>query len=126
VEAEIKKKLEDITNLRIFPDTLKVVIMKFELETNDDFGLRMSEKQFEEFRNWLKSKGFIEVELKTNDFASFVLKEILTRLGFLVKSDSRRSGLVYQDNDGKRTVFITYSINDVVTIYRITYLETGC
>jgi len=123
MEVEILKKLEDIINKRIFPDTSKVVIMNFELETIGKSVLIMNEKEFEEFRNWLKSKGFIEVELKPNDFASFVLKKILTRLGFLVLRDDRRRGLIYQDNDGKKTVLITYAVDDVVKIYRIIYLE---
>jgi hypothetical protein len=125
VEDEILKMLEDVTNRPIFSDIAKVVIMNFGLETIDNFGLRMSEQQFEEFRNRLESKGFIEVKLKPGDFASLVLEGILKRLGFLAISDNRRRGLIYQYKDGKKTVIITYSIDDAVTIYRITYIEVS-
>jgi len=125
VEDEILKMLEDVTNHHIFSDTAKVVIMNFGLETIDNFGLRMSEQQFEEFRNRLESKGFIEVKLKPGDFASLVLEDILKRLGFLAISDNRRRGLIYQYKGGKKDVIITYSIDDAVTIYRITYIEVS-
>ena len=123
MEDEIKKELETITNLRIFPNTTKVVIYDFGLDASDYFGLKMSKEQFKEFQEWLVSKGFVGAEIEVNELRSFVLKEILTRLGYVVMRDDRRRGMIYRHNDGKKAVIINYTMDDVVKIKGITYLE---
>jgi len=123
MEDEIKKELENVTNLRIFPNITKVVIMNFELDSYSDFGLRMSKEQFMKFQEWLVSKGFVGAEIKTNELASLVFKRLLTQLGYVVTRDDRRRGVMYKHVDGKKTVIIVYAVGDVVTVYEIVYIE---
>ena len=127
MEDEIKKTLEGVTKLCIFPATTKVVIMKFEHETYDDFGLKMSKEQFMEFRERLKSKGFIEVEFNgrsdINSAVVGVLKPMLLQLGYDIRIDNRRRGLWYVENSGKKLIAVNYTLGDEVTIKSIVYFE---
>jgi len=123
VEDEIIKTLEDITRYRIFPITRKHVTMQFEPEIGEGFALKISKEQFMKFREWLISKGFTEVEINTNGSSIPLLKTLLLQLGYIVTVDKSRRGLVYINNDDTKTVFVNYALDDIVTIYRITYYE---
>ena len=123
MEDEIIKELENVTNLRIFPNTIKVVTIDFELDAGSDFGLRMRKEQFGKFQEWLISKGFVGAEIKTNELASLMFKRLLTQLGYVVTRDDRRRGIMYKHVDGKKTVIIVYAVGDVVTVYEIVYIE---
>jgi len=127
VEVEIKKALEDSMNRRIFPDISKLVLMDFEYGVSTTLGLVMSKEELTKFRDWLKSKGFTEVEFSVKDGAwravVGVLKPMLLQLGYDITIDDRRRGLWYVDNDGKKAVIVNYTLDDVVVIYRIIYYE---
>jgi hypothetical protein len=115
VEDEIIKELENITNLYIFPVTVRVVVIKL--------GLIMKKEQFAKFREWLISKGFIEVEADASGTHLPLLKHLLILLGYTVFTDKSRRRLGYFHNDGTKAVFIIYTLDEVVTIEGITYFE---
>ena len=123
MEDEIIKILEDITRYRIFPITRKYVTMQFEPEIGEGCALKISKEQFMKFREWLISKGFTEMEMNTNSSSIPLLKTLLLQLGYIVTVDKNRRGLVYTNNDDTKTVFVNYALDDIVTIYRITYYE---
>ena len=119
MEGEILKKLKDITNRRVLPVTAKVVIMEFE----DGHEFKMSKEQFIMFREWLISQGFIEIERNFSGMSIPLLKDLLIQLGYTVTIDRRRRGLIYVNDRGTKAVFVTYALDDAVTIYGITYFE---
>ena len=117
MEGEVIKALEDIINYRVFPATAKFVTM--------ELGLNMSKEQFTLFREWLISKGFIEVESNASDTSLPLLKHLLTLLGYTVFTDKSRRRLGYIHSDGKKAVSIIYTPGEVVTIHLITYFEVS-
>jgi len=119
MEDEILKKLEDITNHPIFSDTAKLVVMEFE----DGHEFKMSKEQFIMFREWLISQGFTEIERNFSGMSIPLLKDLLVQLGYTVTIDRRRRGLIYVNDRGTKAVFVTYALDDMMTIYRITYFE---
>jgi len=127
MEAEIKKALEDIMNRFIFPDISKLVIMNFEYGVSTTLGLVMNKEEFMKFRDWLKSKGFTEVEFGVKNGAWHtvvgVLKPMLLQLGYDITIDDRRHSLWYVKKNDKKAVSINYTLDDMVMIYNIMYLE---
>jgi len=123
VEDKIIEALEGITKLRIFPATKKLVIMEFESDICDRCKFKISKEQFMKFREWLISQGLIETEINISDTSKEFLKRLLNLLGYTVTVDNRRRGLYYLNDDGTKAVFVIYALDDVVTIYRITYFE---
>ena len=119
MEDEIIKALEDITNLRIFPNINKFIVINFEYGISTALGLTMSKEEFVKFREWLKSKGFTEVEIDSRDISLPLLKHF----GYIVSVDNSRRGLYYFHSDGKRAVFVTYAEGEVVVMYRVIYFE---
>ena len=117
MEGEVIKALEDVVNYRVFPATTKFVTM--------ELGLNMSKDQFTLFREWLVSKGFIEVESNASDTSLPLLKHLLTLLGYTVFTDKSRRRLGYFHNDGKKAVSIIYTPGEVVTIHLINYFEVS-
>jgi len=117
VEDEVIKVLEDIINYRVFPATAKFVTM--------ELGINMSKDQFTLFREWLVSKGFIEVEADASGTPLPLLKHLLTLLGYTVFTDKSRRRLGYFHNDGKKAVSIIYTPGEVVTIHLINYFEVS-
>jgi hypothetical protein len=117
VEDEIIKALEDIMNLRISLGIAKFVAMEPELE--------MSKEQFTMFREWLISKGFIEVEADASGTPLPLLKHLLILLGYTVFTDKSRRRLRYVHSDGKKAVSIIYILGEVVTIEDIIYFEVS-
>jgi hypothetical protein len=117
VEDEVIKALEDITSYRVFPATTKFIAMEFEL--------KVSKEQFTLFREWLISKGFIEVEADASGTPLPLLKHLLIQLGYTVFTDKSRRRSGYFHSDGKKAVFVIYSLGEVVTIHLITYFEVG-
>ena len=117
MEDEVIKALEDIVNYHIFPAVTKFVTM--------EFGLKVSKEQFTLFREWLISKGFIEVEADASGTPLPLLKHLLILLGYTVFTDKSRRRLGYFHSDGKKAVSITYTSGEVVTIHSITYFEVS-
>ena len=117
MEDEVIKALEDIVNYRVFPATTKFVTM--------ELGLKVSKDQFTLFREWLISKGFIEVEADASGTPLPLLKHLLILLGYTVFTDKSRRRLGYFHSDGKKAVSIIYTPGEVVTIHSVTYFEAS-
>jgi hypothetical protein len=117
MEDEIIKALEGITDLHVFPATTKFVAMEFEL--------KMSKEQFMKFREWLTSKGFIEVEPDASGTPLPLLKHLLVLLGYTVFTDKSRRRSRYVHIDGKKAVSVIYTLGEMMTIHLITYFEVS-
>jgi len=115
--------LEDIRGLSISPEITKCVIMSFEPDTGIGCGLKMTKEQFILFRELLISRGFVEVENKSNFGIPGYFKIMLLNLGFMVTRDDRRLGLIYVHTSAKKLVSVIYAEEDEVVIYRISYFE---
>jgi len=111
VEKKIIKELENITSQFVSPDTRKVIIMYFDL--------KMSVKQFRKFQKWIIHNGFIETVPVTDD----VISRVFLKLDHNVVGHGKRRILRYDHYEGKKTVVITYTIDDIVTIEEIIYFE---
>jgi len=111
MEEEIINELGNITHLYIFPATKKVVIMYFDL--------KMNKKQFRKFQEWIKHNGFIETVPVTDD----AISSVMVILGYNDEGDSKRRILRYKHYKDKKTIFITYIVDDIVTIEEIIYFE---
>jgi len=117
VEDEVIKALEDIVGYRIFPVIMKFVAM--------ELGLKVSKEQFTLFREWVISKGFIEVEADASGTPLPLLKHLLILLGYTVFTDKSSRRLGYFHSDGKKAVSVIYTPGEVVTIHSITYFEVS-
>ena len=117
MEDEIINALEDIVNYRVFPAITKFVTM--------ELGLEVSKEQFTLFREWMISKGFIEVEADASGTPLPLLKHLLVLLGYTVFTDKSRRRLGYFHSDGKKAVSVIYTPGEVVTIHLITYFEVS-
>ena len=115
MEDEIIKALENATNLRIFPLAIKIVVM--------DFDLKISKEQFRNFQQWLLSKGFTEVKIVDSNEYYRLYMELGYKVEHVDEDDLKRHVVRYQHIDGKKTVTITYTIDDAVTIESIIYVE---
>ena len=111
MEEDIVNALENITNLYIFPVTTKVVIMYFDL--------KISKEQFRKFQEWLINKGFVDVEVDDDN----LILRLFEELGYKVKHIDKKRMIKYQHIMYKKTITVTYIIDDVVTIESIVYFE---
>ena len=111
MEDEIVKELENITSQSVSSDTSKVVIMYLDL--------KMSMEQFRKFQEWIIHKGFIETVPVTDDLISRLFLE----LDYDVEVDPKRHMLRYKHYKDKKTIFMTYTVDGVVTIEEIIYFE---
>jgi len=111
MEDEIIKALENATGLRIFPNTAKLVMIKL--------GLVMKKEQFMKFREWLISNGFKEMEVNENSIASLFLDEVSYKIWY---SDKKHK-VKYRHVDGKKEVYLVYTVDDTVILGGIVYVE---
>jgi hypothetical protein len=115
IEDELINKLEDITNLHIFPVIEKVVLMRF--------GLKLSKEQSVKFQDWLLSKGFTKMRIiDPNEYIRLSMD-----FGYVVKGvdmdDLKRRVILYEHIDGKKAFIITYTIDNSVIIENVIYFE---
>ena len=115
MEADIVKELENIMCQSISPDTRKVIIIHLDL--------KMSGKQFRKFQEWIKHNGFIETVPVTDDTISRLFLELGYNVLGYDECDSKRRILRYKHYKEKKTIFVTYTVDDIVTIEEIIYFE---
>jgi len=111
MEDEIIKELGNITDLYIFPVTVKVVAMKL--------GLIMKKEQFAKFNEWLMSKGFKDVEIDAESETSWMF----SMMGYEVTHTSKRHMIKFKHVKDRKTVYVVYTMDDVVMLEYIVYLE---
>ena len=111
MEDEIIKELENVTNLYIFPATVKVVVIRL--------GLIMKKEEFAKFNEWLMNKGFKNIEIDGNSMTTWLFR----MLGYDVLRESKRHVLKFQHTGEKKEVFVVYVMDDVVRIETIVYFE---
>ena len=115
MEDEVIKALENITGYHIFPVIHKVVIM--------DFDFKISKEQFRKFEEWLISKGFNNMRnIDRNEYYRLYM-ELGYNVEHVSEDDLKRRVVRYQHIDGKKSVTITYTVDDAVTIESIFYFE---
>jgi hypothetical protein len=111
VEDEIIKELENITSLYIFPVTVKVVVIRL--------GLIMKKEEFAKFSDWLMSKGFNDIKMDADSETSW----LLSMLGYKVMRENKRHMATFRHVKDKKTVYVVYTMDDIVTLESIVYLE---
>ena len=111
MEDEIIKTLENVTNLRIFPAIARVIIIKL--------GFIMKKEQFAKFNEWLISKGFSNKTIDGNNETSW----LFSILEYDVMRASKRHIARYQHVKDKKVVYVSYIVDDEVTINGIVYFE---
>ena len=111
MEVEIIEILRNITNQSACPYIKKVIAM--------DFDLKMNIEQFTKFRKWIAHNGFIETVPITDDMVSRLFLE----LDYGVEGSPKRHMLRYRHYKDKKTVFITYIEDCIVTVEKVIYFE---
>ena len=111
MEDEIIKELQGITNQAVPHDAKRAIII--------DLDLKVSVEQFKKFQEWLISKGFVEEKLVGDD----VLKLLFMELDYYVNGDLAGRQVLYRHVKDKKVVYITYRIDDQITIESIIYFE---
>jgi len=111
MEDEIIKELENVTSLYIFPATVKVVVIRL--------GLIMEKEEFMKFSDWLISKGFNDIKMDANSETSW----LFSMLGYKVMHENKRHMATFRHVKDKKTVYVVYTMGDVVTLESIIYFE---
>ena len=115
MEDKIIEVLGNIVNRPVSHDMKRVVVI--------DFDLKVSVEQFRKFQEWLVSQGFIEVKYKGDDILSLLFMELDRRINSFDDTDMKERQILYRHIKDKKTVYITYTIGDEVTIEQIIYFE---
>jgi hypothetical protein len=115
VEDEIIKALEGITNQSISSDVKRVIII--------DLDLKVSVEQFRKFQELLISKGFTEMKLTGDELLLRLFMELDYEINGVDESDSKTRQILYRHTKDNKTVYITYTIDDLITIDEIIYFE---
>ena len=115
MEDEILKMLEDVTNHPISSDMKKVIII--------DLDLKVSVEQFRKFQELLISKGFIEMKFTGDGLLLQLFMDLDYKVNGIDESDSKTRQILYRHIKDKKTVYITYTIDDLITIEGIIYFE---
>ena len=84
-------------------------------------GLVMKKEQFAKFNGLLMSKGFKEMGVDENSIASLFLDEVSYRIWY---SDKKHK-VKYRHIDGKKEVYLVYTVDDTVILGGIVYVESG-
>jgi len=111
VEDEIIKELENVTSLYIFPATVKVVVIRL--------GLIMEKEEFMKFSDWLISKGFNDIKMDAGSETSW----LFSMLGYKVVRENKRHVVTFRHVKDKKTVYVVYTMDDVVTLESVIYFE---
>jgi|MonGeyMetagenome_1017769.scaffolds.fasta_scaffold67610_3 hypothetical protein len=115
MESEIIKILQDITNQSISSDVKKVIII--------DLDLKVSVEQFRKFQEWLISRGFSEMKLTGDGLLLRLFMELDYKINGVDESDSKTRQILYRHTKDNKTVYITYTVDDLITIDEIIYFE---